>query len=169
MNKLARFILSIRRKNISVPVASTRKGKPALGKFKRRWGPGRTVNLLRTFTQIKLSVMELKVKNNTIIFCLQLLVFYSLSFFFSNLILKVTLLVSTETSSLAIVLRMWNWPCSPGRFDLFWFKLCILRIQLEFNTLLLTKFRWTWDNDSVICGLTSSTSKGINLHALHLC
>jgi len=50
--------------------------------------------------------MELKVKNNTIIFCLQLLVFYSLSFFFSNLILKVTLLVSTETSSLAIVLRM---------------------------------------------------------------
>ena len=26
--------------------------------------------------------MELKVKNNTIIFCLQLLVFYSLSFFF---------------------------------------------------------------------------------------
>lgn len=131
MNKLARFVLSLRRKNIFVSVASTRKGKPALGKFKRRWGPGRTVNLLRTFTQIKLCVMELKVKNNTIIFCLQLLVFYSF-FFFSNLILKVTLLVSTETSSLAIVGE-----CEIGRarqVDLICFDLSCVFSEFDLNS-----------------------------------
>lgn len=167
MNKLARFVLSLRRKNIFVSVASTRKVKPALGKFKRRWGPGRTVNLLRTFTQIKLCVMELKVKNNTIIFCLQLLVFYS--FFFFKFDPKSDAFSVYWNQFTGYRWRMWNRPCSPGRFDLFWFKLCILRIQLEFNTLLLTKFRWTWDNESVICGLKSSISQGINLHALHFC
>lgn len=75
--------------------------------------------------------MELKVKNNTIIFCLQLLVFYSF-FFFSNLILKVTLLVSTETSSLAIVEE-----CEIGRarqVDLICFDLSCVFSEFDLNS-----------------------------------